>query len=208
MSGKAKLSHFSVKEYLLSSRLLRSIPSFHITETTSHSHISKTCLAYLAQFDESLKENFLQAWPLSSYAARHWIFHAQSGDIESTSDLQKLATHFLLHDHMRANWTLIWDIDQTWFITRAIRSVASPLYYASMGGLGVVVRMLIESGVDVNAQGGVYGNALQAASHKGSEAIVKMLIESGADVNAQGGDTVMRSRQRRVKDLKPSSSAH
>jgi ankyrin repeat protein len=47
--------------------------------------------------------------------------------------------------------------------------------------------MLIEKGPDVNAQGGIYGNALQAASLKGNDEIVEMLIEKGADVNAQGG---------------------
>jgi ankyrin repeat protein len=40
----------------------------------------------------------------------------------------------------------------------------------------------------VNAQGGEYGIALQAASHKGNEAIVGLLFEKGSDVNAQGGE--------------------
>ena len=47
---------------------------------------------------------------------------------------------------------------------------------------------MIENGADVNTQGGVYGNALQAASSYGHEAIVRVLIENGADVNAPGGD--------------------
>ena len=41
--------------------------------------------------------------------------------------------------------------------------------------------------MEVNAEGGPYGNALQAASYMGSEAIVKMLLENGAEVNAKGG---------------------
>jgi ankyrin repeat protein len=48
--------------------------------------------------------------------------------------------------------------------------------------------MLLKKGADVNAQGGVYGNALQAASAEGKQEIsVAMLLERGADVNAQGG---------------------
>ncbi|KIK64486.1 hypothetical protein GYMLUDRAFT_415104 [Collybiopsis luxurians FD-317 M1] len=47
-----------------------------------------------------------------------------------------------------------------------------------------VVQLLLENGADVNAQGGFYGNALQAAEN---EAVVKLLLEYGADVNAQGG---------------------
>ena len=39
----------------------------------------------------------------------------------------------------------------------------------------------------MNAQGGMYGNPLQAAVARGSEAIVRLLLEWGADVNSQGG---------------------
>ena len=45
----------------------------------------------------------------------------------------------------------------------------------------------MDNGADVNAQGGWYGNALQAASYKGHEAIAKLLISKEADVHAQGG---------------------
>jgi len=49
------------------------------------------------------------------------------------------------------------------------------------------VQMLLDNGADVNAQGGYYGNALQAASFEGSDTAVQMLLDKGADVNAQGG---------------------
>jgi ankyrin repeat protein len=47
-----------------------------------------------------------------------------------------------------------------------------------------VVTLLLDKGVDVNAQSGWYGNALQAASSKGYEQVVKLLLDKGADVNA------------------------
>ena len=47
--------------------------------------------------------------------------------------------------------------------------------------------MLLDAGADVNAQGGRYSNALQAASCRGSPEIVKMLLDAGADIHAQGG---------------------
>jgi ankyrin repeat protein len=62
------------------------------------------------------------------------------------------------------------------------------LYLAAEGGHQRVVKLLLDKGADVNAQGGDHGNALQAASVKGYEQVVKLLLDKGADVNAQGGD--------------------
>ncbi|EDU40458.1 ankyrin repeat domain containing protein [Pyrenophora tritici-repentis Pt-1C-BFP] len=61
------------------------------------------------------------------------------------------------------------------------------LYLAADNGHYGTTELLLEKGADVNAQGGEYGNALQAASARGHEAIVKLLLDKGADVNAQGG---------------------
>lgn len=50
-----------------------------------------------------------------------------------------------------------------------------------------LVQTLLNADTDINAQGGVYGNALKAASYKGSENLVRRLLEAGANVNAHGG---------------------
>ena len=44
------------------------------------------------------------------------------------------------------------------------------------------MKVLLENGAEVNAMGGEYGYALQAASasYNGNEAIVKVLLENGA----------------------------
>ena len=44
----------------------------------------------------------------------------------------------------------------------------------------------MDAGADVNVQGGLYGNALQAASREGYEKVVRILMDAGADVNVRG----------------------
>ncbi|KAF1977452.1 hypothetical protein BU23DRAFT_453118, partial [Bimuria novae-zelandiae CBS 107.79] len=53
-------------------------------------------------------------------------------------------------------------------------------------GHEAIVKLLLEEGAEVNAQGRLYDNALYAASSRGHEAIVKLLLDKGAKANAQG----------------------
>ena len=56
------------------------------------------------------------------------------------------------------------------------------------------MRLLLEKGANVNAQG---GNALKAASYEGHEAAVQLLLEEGADVKPLG----RRPRQRATSSI-------
>ena len=49
------------------------------------------------------------------------------------------------------------------------------------------MQILLNTGAKVNAQGGLYSNALQAAFFRGHNQVVKMLLDKGADISAEGG---------------------
>ncbi|CAG8399175.1 unnamed protein product [Penicillium salamii] len=61
------------------------------------------------------------------------------------------------------------------------------LQAAAHGGHVEVVRMLLDTYIDVNIKGGIYGNALQAAADGGHVEVMRLLLDAHADVNAQGG---------------------
>ncbi|KAJ7303829.1 ankyrin repeat-containing domain protein [Mycena albidolilacea] len=62
------------------------------------------------------------------------------------------------------------------------------LTVAAYYGHQKICKLLLDKGANVNAQGGFYGNALQAAAHRGLDKIIWVLLDKGADVNEQGGE--------------------
>ena len=66
------------------------------------------------------------------------------------------------------------------YLEHATNDDEAALFLAAENGHKEVVKLLIEEGADVNAQGGCYGNALQAASAGGHEAVVRLLLDRGA----------------------------
>ncbi|KAJ5456175.1 hypothetical protein N7530_011449 [Penicillium desertorum] len=51
-----------------------------------------------------------------------------------------------------------------------------PVILASLNGYGTIVQLLLEKGAEINAQGGEYGNALQAVSLGGHDKIVRLNV--------------------------------
>ena len=60
------------------------------------------------------------------------------------------------------------------------------VYDSCIREIDQIVRMLLDKGADINAQGGYYGNALQAALVYGYDQVVRILLDNGA-VDINGG---------------------
>jgi hypothetical protein len=168
------LAHFSVKEYLREN---------HYNLTTACISITKTCLTYLTDINGcSAKVN--HDFPLARYAAEVWTSYAMLA--HDSEDTRRAIFRFLEEEATFQRWARLWQPDRGW-ATDPGPPLGSRLYYACFVGLIAPARDLVGYGADVNAQGGEYGSALQAASLGGHEEIVKFLMDNGADVNVQGG---------------------
>lgn len=122
--------------------------------------------------------------PLSNYAARYWIYHAQSAET-----LHRLMVNLLTSENTAyRNWLTICNPDDDY----GISTIPSPLYYTSLARLKGVSVSLVINRADTKAHGGFYGNALQAASSEEYDSIVQMLLENGTNPNAQDGHPWMR----------------
>ncbi|KIW99546.1 uncharacterized protein Z518_11285 [Rhinocladiella mackenziei CBS 650.93] len=187
---RIQLAHFSVKEFLLSDRCGFGLD---FRPQICHLMIAEGCLHYLLHLSQNkpLAEEVIKEYPLASYAAKHWWQHVQNiGGMLNDTLLDLVLCLLTDEDTTLHSWIQLYEIDRPWRGSQlCLRSneIAQPLYYAAYIGVPEIVERIIKRNVDVNAQGGEYGNALQAASAGGHDNVVKMLVEAGADVNVQGG---------------------
>ncbi|KAJ7903935.1 hypothetical protein B0H13DRAFT_2663555 [Mycena leptocephala] len=184
-----KLAHASVKEYFLSART--PLGDCKVSEQIAHPLIARTCIAYLCYFDEShpLQRDNVDQFPLSQYAAEYWPFHAKRGK-EDSSLAQHIRDLLQCNSKQYITWIRIHNVDSPWPATDwrlKLDDIPQPLYYSALLGLADVSSALLKLKDNVNAEGGEYGTALQAASANGHNVIVATLLDKGANVNAEGG---------------------
>ena len=191
-SRVVQFSHFSVKEFLTSSRLARSprgdISRFHIDLEPAHTIMAQVCLATLLRLDAHAGNSDSNGSPLVKYAAEHWVDHAQVDKVSSRvkdgmNDLfDRSKPHF-------AAWLQVHDVDRPWhtFSSRSRDHVGSPLYYAAFCGFyDLAERLIMDHPEHVNARGGRNLFPLPAALYKRHFRVANLLYQHGAVVDVQG----------------------
>ena len=186
-----QFSHFSVKEYLTSSRLAQSphgdVSRFRIDLEPAHTIMAQACLATLLRLDEHAGNIHPNMSPLINYAAEHWVEHAQFGKVSSCvrdgmDDLfDGSKPHF-------AAWLQVHDIDEYWdLFSTGSYSVGSPLYYAAFCGFyDLAETLLMKHPEQLNARGGHTLFPLPAALYKKHFHVANLLYRYGAVVDVQG----------------------
>ena len=144
---------------------------------TAHALMASSCLAYLLQLSQDELDNSVYSvFPLASYAANFWYIHYELSH-EDSSIKSQLSSFLQLNSNPFLNWVRLHDIDNFGWtgLSKSYSDNGHPLYYSILLCQEEIVKQLLENGADFNAQGGKYGNALQAASYSGiSETAWKM----------------------------------
>jgi ankyrin repeat protein len=186
------LAHYSVQEYLVSDRIRQgSAKQYSMQEAECQSAITRGCLKYLMQLPQLLEREILQGFALARYSAEFWSSHLRKTGDRGEQASQLAACLMAKEKPAYLTWIRLHDPDSAWEgpnFEKSLDSMPMPLYYAAMLGFSIITGLLLDKGAEVNAQGGDYGNALQAASIGSYEQIVRTLLNAGAEVNAQGGD--------------------
>ncbi|RAO72488.1 uncharacterized protein BHQ10_008500 [Talaromyces amestolkiae] len=188
-----RLAHISIREYLLSSDILTgNAAMFGIREPNAHALITNCCLMYMPLIKDDAVSAAGESLPLAIYAVENWLYHYEKVP-EGMAKIHELALDFFVHkkELMLENKEV--DIKNEQVLKDALRAAYLPtvlpkdkagttklllqfgadftgdgkfatvLNAASYFGLDDFVQNELYEDVDVNARGGYYETALQAA---------------------------------------------
>ena len=185
-----QFSHFSVKEFLVSSRLATraNLSRYHIVPQPAHTTLARICLGVLLQLDKCLDKRGIKDFPLAEYAARHWVEHARFEGVSAFVD-REMETLFDPRKPHFAAWVWVYDLDpsrkRSMVSSHPTTPKASPLHYAALCGLLNLVERLTAlhpedvNGLDVNDR-----TPLHAALYGGHTEVAQFLLSRGANKDA------------------------
>jgi ankyrin repeat protein len=194
-SPVVQFSHFSVKEFLTSPRLAKAnddiLYRYHVSIAYAHTLAAQACLGILLHLDKNITIGDLERFPLTEYAAVHWVDHARFEDVSRTVE-DGMKRLFGSNKYHFSVWVWIHDLeDQYWRREkrgeRPSDPRGTPLHYAALCGLDVVVKFLIiEHSLNLDTRCfGHKSTALHLASRRGHVEVIRVFIDNGADPGAQ-----------------------
>ena len=184
-------SHFSVKEYLMSNRLLESnedVSCYHIQLEPAHTILAQACLGVLLRLDDSVDRDSIQSFPLARYAAQYWVKHAQFGNVATRIE-DGMDCLFDADEPHFSTWLWIYDEDghSSTPGMRPSQLKTAPLYYAGLFGFYDLAKRLLEKHPeDITARGGYHGTPLHASASAGHAGVSALLIDHLPDVDIRG----------------------
>jgi ankyrin repeat protein len=189
--------HFSVKEFLMSTRLAETSGDisrrYHISSTSAHTIVAQACLGILLHLDASITEDSLQKFPLAEYAAEYWVGHARFEKVSANAEegLKRLFDPSKPHLGI---WLWIYDPESSRWKRkvrhgRSLTPRGTALHYAALCGLERILEFLvITHSQDVHSRAFNESTALHVASDRGHGEVVRILLERGADPTMQDKD--------------------
>ncbi|KAH9970793.1 hypothetical protein BGW80DRAFT_1519499 [Lactifluus volemus] len=175
-----EFSHFSVMEFFISDRLSPDFSLYRILPQPAHTILAQACLCALLRLDGQVDKHNMKDFPLSIYAAQHWVMHAQFENV--SSNIQELMEHLFDPNKPHfATWVWIFNIDQPWDWVKHMSSERPTqpetpgLYYAALCGFqGILEHLIASCPQDINSKRGTHGAPLHAALIKGHFEIALM----------------------------------
>jgi ankyrin repeat protein len=188
-----QFSHFSVKEYLTSNRILVGrVSRYYIPLEPAHLFVTQACLAILLELDKDLTKKNIEEFPLAQYAGRYWGVHAEFENVVlQAENLIKRLYNPVYHHFANSVWLFDSISDQSMESESPSPPEYSPLHYAAQHGFDRVAEWLITAcAQDADVSNHEFSTPLHIASRVGKFTVAQVLLTHHADVNAGDVDNL------------------
>jgi hypothetical protein len=191
-SSRIRLAHFSVLEYLVSTRILQGAAStFRLDTRLSNNMILKCCLHYITYCNiNQSSTSTSKCFPLHFYASRWWPIHAKSVDDTVSLSLvcRCLTSKSWIAAWLKSAGTHRWNTikSPTWSQSNEDDSLTQALFLAVELGIIGAIKPLIELGAEPNKRGRYgFDLPLAAAALQGNCQAIQELVKFGADISVK-----------------------
>ena len=190
-----QFSHFSVKEFLMSSRFAessREVSHYHIEPEAAHTILAQACLGILLRLDDRVDHDKIKNFPLAKYAARYWVEHARFKGVSSYIKDGMECLFDADKPHFSA-WLRMYNEDLIYLAPPATspeKPDATPLYYAALFGFhDLTARLIAEHPEDVHVKGGREVTPLHASAYHGhTDVFSSLLVEHFPNPDIKGNE--------------------
>ena len=186
-------------------------------------------------FRATEKHNYLRKFEFLPYSLLNWVDHYISAEVEGESQAPKIEEFARPENNHFFTWYRLycqcfadgWDRTDPPFLSFAAEhnllgyvedyinrnpvsstdsgEFGGPVQAATIGGNLEMVRLLLDHGVDVNAQGGRFGTAMAAAITFQNHGMIELLCEYGANISLQAPGSPMPGSNRWLGHRNPFS---
>ncbi|KAK3689356.1 ankyrin repeat-containing domain protein [Podospora appendiculata] len=203
-----RLIHFSVKEYLISSRIAQSAVASHfsLSEEYAHQYIARSCVEWLLQYEnESMAQDleppfhhgdrqYASDLNVHNYALAHWMWHLEAVPRESWSTDIAYAAGYLLGcrswfvDYFNVAVQFMGSYHKLYSLSFLLMMWLRPYLHTTRLGLSQLTEWLTSGDPEVNeyVTQEDLDVTLQVASYGGDVTAIQSLLDSGANPDAKG----------------------
>ena len=187
-----QFSHFSVKEFLMSSWLAessREVSHYYIEPEPAHTILAQACLGVLLQLDDCIDCDKIKNFPLAKYAARHWVEHARFKGVSSHIQDGMECLFDADKPHLAA-WLWIYNEHSRLYMATSSpkKLYARSLFYAVFFGFrDLTARLLAKHHPeDVHAKGESNVALLHGSALRGHTDVFSLLVEHFPNLDIKG----------------------
>lgn len=190
-TNEVRFAHYSVQEYLLSSRISR---NFALSLLDAHRTVADACLTYLLSFDrpDSTYKGMMDDYPFLDYAICHWHGHAYLNVQDSSPRLPSLCATFfnVERNHAFVNWLSMFEHDLYVNWTCGNKS-EQPIKAMMVMGRPHIAHALLPEWKSQHIHGHSCGPVLSLATRTSNIRVLESALELGCDVNGASAEYPM-----------------